>query len=210
VYRNLSVASGAKAHAFKVFGWPNDAKGGNGGWPKDTEVVNNIFVSLEGATALYVDDHGTTQGNTWDHNQYWQPGRRRPLVRWGGRENGPGFWTGDGKTGTYPSKDYPDLEAFRKATGQEAHGIEADPRLPGAAAGEYGRLPLAGCRLPKGSPAYGAGRAAVITEEWLKERRKHLTDTGAENLGIPMDPTPDTEDYWGDPVGPRASIGPQS
>src|SRR5206468_2716812 len=58
VYHNLSVARGKGNNAFKVFGWPNDASGGNGGWPVDTEVFNNLFIALDGATPLYVDDHG--------------------------------------------------------------------------------------------------------------------------------------------------------
>jgi hypothetical protein len=173
----------------------------------DTEVINNIFVALGGAVALYVDDHGTDQGNTWNNNLYWAPGSTRPLVRWGGRDNGPGFWKGDKETGTFPPTDYADLESFRKATGQETNGIAADPKLPQPGSGEYGRLPLSTYRAAADSPAVSAGRASLITEEWLQARRKHLTDTGAEAYGIPMDPDPDTKDYWGEALGTKRSIG---
>ena len=210
VFNNLGVALGEKSNAFKIFGWPNDKKGGNGGWPEDTEIVNNIFIGAEGATTMLVDDYGTQQGNKWDHNLYWQPGAPRPLVRWNGRDSGPGFWTGDRKSGTYPPTDYADLESFRKATGQEAHGIQADPRLTKVPSGEYCRLPLTSYRLPQDSPLLSAGKPQVLTEEWLKERRKHLTNTGAEAMGIPMDPEPDTKDFWGNPLGVRRSIGPQA
>jgi hypothetical protein len=210
VYNNLSVAFGARAHAFKVFGWPNDKKGGNGGWPADTDVVNNLFVAVDGATAMMVDDYATQQGNRWDHNLYWQTGKRRPLVRWNGRDSGPKFWEGDRKWGTYPPTDYADLESFRKATGQEAHGIQANPRLRRLPSGEYCRLPLSSFRLPAKSPAFGKGKSQVITEEWLKERRKYLTDTGAEAMGIPMDPAPEKVDYWGKPLGAKKPIGPQA
>jgi hypothetical protein len=208
VYNNLSVATGKGAHAFKVFGWPNDASGGNGGWPTGTEVFNNIFIARDGATALYVDDFATSQGNAWDHNVYHREGGTGPLVRWGGRENGPKFWDGDGKAGTFPPTDYADLESFRKATGQEAHGLEADPKIAGAGAGAYGRLPLPGAKPAQDSPALGAGRDPGITPEWLAARRKHLTETGAEAWGIPMDPAPDERDYWGEKLGRKPSIGP--
>jgi len=210
VYNNLSVAFGAKAHAFKVFGWPNDPKGGNGGWPADTDVMNNIFLAVDGATAMHVDDYGAKQGNRWDHNIYWQPGKPRPLVRWNGRSSGPNFWKGDRTTGTYPPTDYASLESFSHATGQEVHGSQANPRLSKSPSGEYGRLPLKSYRLPAKSPVFGAGKAQVITERWLKERRQHLTDTGAEAYGIPMDPAPDKVDYWGKPLGARKPIGPQT
>jgi len=209
VYNNLSVAVGPGSYAFKVFGWPNDESGANGGWPVDTEVCNNIFVALKGATAMYVDDHGADQGNHWDYNIYWQEGKPRSLVKWGGRANGPGFWNGDSKTGSFPPKEYADLAVFRGETGQEAHGLEADPKLIRPGSGEYGRLPLKSARLAAGSPAQGAGRKSMLTKEWLAARRKHLTDTGAEAWGIPMDPEPDTRDYWGDALGEKVSIGPQ-
>lgn len=209
VYNNLSIARGKDTYAFKVFGWPNDASGANGGWPVDTEVFNNIFVALDGATPLYVDDHGTDQNNRWDHNLYWKDSKDGPFVRWGGRANGPRFWDGDSKTGSFPPTDYADLESFRKATGQEAHGLHADPKLADASAGGYGRLPLPGARVAKDSPARGAGRGPALTKEWLAERRKHLTDTGAEAYGIPMDPAPDAKDYWGDPLSSKPSLGPQ-
>jgi len=208
VYNNLAIARGKDAKSFRVFGWPNDSSGGNGGWPKDTRVLNNVFLALDGASALYVDDHGTDQGNSWDYNLYFMDGKPRPLARWGGRANGPGFWDGDSKTGSFPAKEYADLESFRKATGQEANGMQADPGLSGLADAEYGRLPLKECRPGKGFPGRGKGKPGVLAPEWLAERRKHLTETGAEKYGIPMDPAPDTKDYWGEELGGAFPIGP--
>jgi hypothetical protein len=50
----------------------------------------------------------------------------------------------------------------------------------------------------------------VLSVEWLAERRKYLTDTGAEEYGIPMQPGKANEDYWGAKLYPeRVSIGVQ-
>jgi hypothetical protein len=215
VHNNLLFGRGKGSNVFTMFGWPNQPDGGkgrDGGWPEDTHFRNNVIVALDGATAMHIDDYGTTQGNTWDHNLYWSSGRRSgvPLIRWGGRKSGPGFWKGDRKTGTFPAKAYATLEAFRKATGQEAHGLEADPRLAGQGPGVYGRLPLKASRFRKDSPALGAGVAVPLDQDWLKERRKFLTETGAEAYGIPMEPAEPEVDYWGQKLDQAAiSIGPQ-
>lgn len=209
VYNNLAVATGGVA-AFKIFGWPNDASGDGGGWPERTEVVNNIFIGLGGSSAMYVDDYGTGQGNVFDYNLVWREGRKAPLIQWGGRENGPDFWTGDGKKGTFPPKKFASLAAFQAATAKSAHSIEADPGVTEPGAGTYGRLPLTTARLKPGSPTLGAGIRVVLSEEWLKGRRAYLTETGAGAYGIPMDPAPDPVDFWGAAPGGPVSIGPQA
>jgi hypothetical protein len=154
-----------------------------------------------------VDDYGTGQGNDFDGNLFWRCGSKAPLIHWGGRSAGPGFWDGDRKTGTFPAKTYASLAAFRKATGLGHGSVEADPKLVAAAMGEYGRLPLDGYAPKKGSPAIGAGVRIELTEAWLKARRAFLVETGAEAWGIPMDPAEATVDYAGVPVGPSPSLG---
>ncbi|MEK7474914.1 MAG: right-handed parallel beta-helix repeat-containing protein [Candidatus Coatesbacteria bacterium] len=207
VYNNVGVAVGKGANAFKVFGWPNDANNDGGGWPENTLVTNNIFIGTEGASAMYVDDLGTGQGNDYDGNLFWRVRSKAPLIHWGGRSSGPGFWQGDRKTGTFPAKTYASLAAFRKATKLGGKSIEADPRLKGAGAGEYGRVPLDGYVPGKGSPVIGAGAKVVIPGEWRKERRAYLSETGAAAWGIPMEPADDPADYAGKLPGNTPSLG---
>lgn len=207
VYNNVSIAWGKGANAFKVFGWPNDENNDGGGWPENTVVTNNIFIATDGASAMYVDDHGTGQGNDYDGNLLWRVDSKAPLIRWGGRSAGPGFWIGDGKKGTFPPKDYGSLEEFRKGTGLGGRSIEADPKLVRPGTGEYGRLPLDGYAPRKGSPAIGAGTKVVLSEEWLRGRRALLTETGAGEWGIPMEPEEVVADYAGNRVGSPPSLG---
>jgi hypothetical protein len=49
----------------------------------------------------------------------------------------------------------------------------------------------------------------VLSDEWQAQRRKYLTETGAETYGIPMVPQPAVKDYWGRKLKPgkRVSIG---
>ncbi len=207
VYNNVGVAIGRNANAFKVFGWPNDANNDGGGWPEDTLVTNNIFIGKDGASAMYVDDHGTEQGNIYDGNLLWRETKSVPLIKWGGRSAGPEFWTGDGKKGTFPPKTYRTLKEFQKATGKGKTSIEADPKLVNAGNGEYGRLPLDGYAPSKTSPAIGAGKRIVLDAGWRAARRRWLTETGAEAWGIPMEPSDDVTDYAGKPVGANPSLG---
>jgi hypothetical protein len=213
VYNNVMLGRGKGAAVIFLFGWPNmadGAKGRDGGWPEDTHFRNNVVVALDGAAAMHIDDYGTRQGNSWDYNLFWKGRSKQALILWGGRKNGPKFWEGDPKTGSFPPKAYAGLKAFQKGTGQEAHGLEADPGFEGAGPGAYGRLPLSSCRLKASSPAKGAGTPMVLDETWLAARRVHLSDTGAEAYGIPMDPDPVDEDYWGEKLDrARASIGAQ-
>jgi len=214
VYNNVGVAVGKGANAFKVFGWPNDAHNDGGGWPENTLVTNNIFIATEGASAMYVDDLGVGQGNDYDGNLLWRVNSKAPLIRWGGRSAGPEFWTGNGKKGTFPPKVYRSLADFRQAEGLGWRSVEADPGLGRAGAGEYGRLPLNGYRLRPGSPAIGAGRRIALSAGWRAARRAFLTETGAEEWGIPMEPAGVRDnsldalrDYAGKRPGSRPSLG---
>jgi len=149
VYGNRAVARGRGRVAMKLDGWPAHPETGlDGGWPADNEIVSNVLVARDGAACLWVDDHATRQRNVFDHNQYDHEGAW-PVVRWGGRENGPKFWE-KSKEGTFPPEDFATLEAFRAATGQEAR----DPRRAGRldAAWLAGR---AQCLTDTGAEAYG-------------------------------------------------------
>lgn len=213
VHNNLAICRRPNGEALGIGGWPEkpwDWYADAGGWPSDTEFTNNLLLGVNGGTGMLVDDYATRQRNRFDHNLYHVAGGA-PLINWGGRQNGPRFWWGDPSPPgtTFPPESYRDLAAFRKATGQEAHGLAADPRLEAPGEGGYGRLPLAAYRLKPGSPALRAGRPVPLEPAWLAARAKYLTKTGAEAWGIPMAPAPATEDYWGRPVDPAMpSIGP--
>jgi hypothetical protein len=211
IYNNLFIASGKTHVAGGVGGWPKNEEGDSGGWPADTEFVNNIFIGRNGATPAWVDDYAATSNrNLFNHNLYQRIGTEGPLIRWGGRRNGPGFWKGENNVDIQAPIDYSSLEAFQKATGQEAHGLGADPKLAGPFPGEYGRLPLSRLRGAADSPAARAGKPVPLSAEWLAARAKYLTDTGAEAWGIPMVPGEVQKDYWGRPLSPKAAppIGP--
>jgi hypothetical protein len=98
----------------------------------------------------------------------------------------------------------------REKSGWEANGLQKNPGLKAVGRGGNGRLPLDEYRMNLGSPANGAGRRVGLSPEWLAERRKFLTDTGAEEYGIPMEPAEAGADYWGDKLDPsKISIGVQ-
>jgi hypothetical protein len=221
VYNNLAIARGTGHVTLSIGGWPekpvdwyNDA----GGWPSDTLFCNNILIGQDGGIPMHVDDYATRQRNIFDHDLFWQvnskallrvPPQAGPLIRWAGRENGPGFWWGDKDTGSFPPDDYRDLAAFRKATGHEVHGLQADPKLPSVGAGWYGRMPLDALKPAAGSPVAKAGRPVEISAEWLAGRAKYLTETGAAAWGIPMAPAVATVDYWDRPIDAATpAIGP--
>jgi hypothetical protein len=89
--------------------------------------------------------------------------------------------------------------------------VQAAPSLRAPGRGGIGRLLLPTYELLADSPAWDAGRRLDYDPAWLAARRAYLTDTGAEAYGIPMEPSPVREDYWGrpfDPVGATA-IGPE-
>ncbi len=211
VYNNVAVAPPYTSAALSVSGWPynpwskSTTGSWSGGWPAHTEFVNNILVAQGKAVPMWIDDYATRQHNVFDHNLFWRLDGKGPIIKWAGREHGKGFWLGT-KEGQIPPDVYQDIEKFRKATGQETHGVHADPRLRDVANGGIGRLPLAAYRLLRDSPARLAGRPVKLSEEWLAARRKYLTDTGAEAYGIPMEPAPDNRDYWGGKLGSAWSV----
>ncbi len=210
VYNNIVVSS-TDAPPLGVGGWPMGESwdGQSGGWASNTDFFNNVVVSLGNSVPLAVAEDSTELGSVFDHNLYWRAGEAGPFATWGGHTDAEKFWQGKGEEGRIPPQEFATLEEFQQATGQEASGLYADPLLPNPGSGGIGRLPLAAYLLPEGSPAVGAGRRVELSEEWLAERRKYLTDTGAEAYGIPMEPGPVRADYWGNALGAsdRPSIG---
>ena len=206
VYNNVAVAGRKGVYALYINGWPFSKKRDSGGWASDTVFVNNIFLGLNGGIPALVDDYATTQNNRFDGNVYWNR-QGGVIIRWGGRMNGPDFWKKNGKKkGSYPPKEYRDLVKFRKDTGQEKNGIQADPRLVAPGEGGYGRLPLPAYRLKSGSPALKTGRRVRITPDWIEGRAKHINGTGAMAYGIPVEPEEASNDYWGNPVEPLRGV----
>ena len=106
----------------------------------------------------------TSQNNTFDFNDYFSTAALR--IDWG-------------------DKEFSDFDAFRKATGQEARGFLADPRLKGLGRGGLGRLPLDAYRLRPGSPCFRTGT-------------EYAQDYG-------------TQDYWGKLLHDltRMNVGPE-
>ncbi len=210
VHNCLAIADGKDRTAIDLSGWPlmKETMQG-GGWPEDSLFLNNIFVGLHGATVCAVDDHAATDGrNRFDGNLYWRdtPGA---LVLWGGRKNGNKWWEGNDKsTDLAPAMPYDSLDAFRRATGHETHGVNTDPAFANPYRGEYVRLPLDSYGPKPGAPVRPTGVPVVLSPEWLAARAKFLADTGAEAYGIPMSPAPATEDFWGHSLGTSPPIGP--
>jgi hypothetical protein len=209
IYNNV-IASASESPALIVGGWPlgESWDGASGGWASNTAFFNNVVVSLGPSVPLEISEDSTKLGNVFDHNLYWRAGPDGPFAKWGGHTDPVKFWEGKGEEGRIPPQEFATFEDFQRATGQEPHGIYADPRLRDLGNGGMGRLPLEAYRVLSGSPAVGAGRTIDLSEEWLAERRKYLTDTGAEAYGIPMEPQPPRHDYWGNPIPPITSIGP--
>lgn len=205
VYNNVIVAPDT---ALEMGGWPYGGDD-SGGWPSDTEVYNNILVSCGDGPPMWIDDHATRQNNVFDHNLFLRLDYPGPIIKWGGRRSSPRFWEGEKEEGTLPPDSYDNLDDFREATGQELHGLHTPPMLhrllPGGK-GEIGQLPLMSYWVRAGSAVIGAGRRVELSEEWLAGRREYLEDTGAEAYGIPMEPQPAREDYWGNELGAGEAI----
>ncbi|HEV8649332.1 MAG TPA: PKD domain-containing protein, partial [Actinomycetes bacterium] len=77
---------------------------------------------------------------------------------------------------TWGSTGYSSLAAFRAATGQEARGIQADPRFVGAGAGDF--------RLGAGSPAVDSADSGVSGQQASDaDGRPRTDDPGVANTG---------------------------
>lgn len=134
-------------------------------YPRGVRSFNNVLLAFKGREALSVPSEATAE-NRFNHDAYFSPDGLK--LAWGG-------------------KTFADLESFSKATGEESHGLAADPRLRAPGRAGLGRLPLEAYRLLESSPCIRAG--ADFT------------------------PAPGTQDYWGMPLtarsaGVRWNIGP--
>jgi len=196
VQNNTVFSQGKGRAAMRVDAWPVEPWSRiGGGVPAGNGVFNNILMAAGGAVPLYVEMSATETGNAFDNNIYWRTGPEGPLIQWAGLSHPPRFWWGE-EGGEQPPIEYKDMQKFREATGQEASGLSADPLLVNPGEGGWGRRPLQAYTLRPDTPAKLRGRQAVLTPEWLAERRKLLENTGAEKYGIPMDPVPVDHDYW--------------
>jgi hypothetical protein len=108
------------------------------GYPSNVRVFNNIVIAAEGRAVLRVVPEAASQNNSLDYNDYYAASGLRMI--WG-------------------DQTYEDIAALRKATGLEAHGLSADPRLQAAGAAGTGRLPMKAYRLGPDSPCLHAGTA---------------------------------------------------
>ncbi len=131
VYNNVFFFKGSEAGAAIHFRGDKEA-----GYPSNVRVFNNIAIAGEGRAVLRVAPEAVTQNNEFDFNNYFSTSRLRMI--WG-------------------EKEITEFDAFRKASGQEAHGLVTDPRLKGAGKAGLGRLPLEEYRLLPDSPNLKAG-----------------------------------------------------
>jgi hypothetical protein len=77
---------------------------------------------------------------------------------------------------TWKTTGYRSLAAFRAATGQEARGIQAEPRFVGAGAGDF--------RLGAGSPAVDSANSGVSGQQATDaDGRPRTDDPGVANTG---------------------------
>jgi hypothetical protein len=200
VYNNVVIAHNTdwsvrdQGHAaLDVFGW--EPSEWYGGWPARNEFLNNILIGLNGALTLWGDEDVPKLNNVFDNNIHWRVDGDGPWIKWGGR------WLKE-------PVPYSKLSEFSSATGQEAHGLQADPAMTNAFRSGSGRRPLEEFLLAPESPARRAGRNMELSEEWLAARRALLHDTGADAFGINMDPKPADQDFWGNRLqGESRSIG---
>jgi len=211
VYNNLIATSRTGTKAAGVEGWTmNPPKSGaDGGWPADSDYLNNIFLTMADSIPLVVSEYSVLQRNRFDGNLYFRGDGKGSLVEWGGFHRPLRFGKGEAVKEEPPAL-YASVAEFSSATGEEKNGVQGDPGLPEIFRGEYGRLPLSSLRLPANSPAARAVDRVVLSKEWLAARAKYLEDTGGGKWGIPMEPGPVTQDYWGQPIpaAGKVSIGP--
>jgi parallel beta helix pectate lyase-like protein len=159
VYNNLFYFRGAETGAAIHFrGSKEDA------YPSNVRVFNNIVIAAEGRAALRVAPEVVSQNNTFDFNDYFSPSGLRMI--WG-------------------EQTHLMLSEFRKATGTETSGLEADPHLQSPGAATTGRLPMQAYRLLPDSPCRRAGSA------------------DEKDFG--------SQDYWGKPIAElkKLNIGPE-
>ena len=144
------------------------------------KVYNNVVYTTGGAVRL-ISEERDNSGLALDYNDYWANGNATTLFVWNG---GVPQYTEGGAT-TYPS-----FAAFRAGTGQEAHGLFANPLLmtPGVmpTLTPTTLTSLSGYQLQASSPVPDAG----VT---------------LPSVGI----SPGTRDFYGDtiPAGTGYSMG---
>jgi hypothetical protein len=119
----------------------------------DSQILNNVVVA--NAQAIMIANPFTENaGNRVDGNDWWVAGAPPSAATW------------EWKTVTYHS-----FAAYRRATGNDAHSLFADPRLG------------AGGRLGAGSPAIDAGLdtplAGPLDLYRAPRRQGHAIDIGA-------------------------------
>ena len=157
VYNNIFFFRGNEAGAAIHFRGDKEA-----GYPSNVRVFNNIVLAEDGRALLRMAPEAAEQNNSLDYNDYFSLSGLRLL--WGERE-------------------FADFDAFRKATGQEAYGFVADPRLREAGKGGVGRLPLDAYRLLPDSPCLHAGTEYSADSGTLDYWGKSLVDLLRLNIG---------------------------
>jgi hypothetical protein len=131
VYNNLFYFRGAMTGAAILLRGSKED-----GYPSSLRVFNNLVIAEEGRAVLRVEPEAAPQNNTLDFNDYFSSASLKMV--WG-------------------DQTYRDFAGFRAATGMEAHGLAANPRLKAAGAAATGRLPMEAYRLLADSPCRGAG-----------------------------------------------------
>jgi parallel beta-helix repeat protein len=185
IYRNGdhgiddSKAPGARIIANTVY--KNSTAGINvEGSSTGATIANNISVdngidSLRSRGNILVDSHSTA-GTTMDFN----------LV----------YLTTPDKLLVWNSSSYSTLAAFRSATGQEAHGIQADPKWVDALRGDF--------HLRAGSPAIDAANSAASGQPSLDVKSQgRVDDPASPNTGIGPRTYDDRGAFEFQPVGAR-------
>jgi hypothetical protein len=138
---------------------------------------------------------GINASVTMDYNLYWYTGTGTPTFIWGTKNNA-GF------------------AAFQSASGQEAHGIYADPKLTNPTYHGNG-FPISAYNLQAGSPAidHGANLAALgyVTSMGSRDFFGNAIpggtgyDIGAYESSGSAAPTPTFQPPTNTPVGPTAT-----
>ncbi len=122
----------------------------------NTNIYNNILYAAS-PYLVYVKDF--VSSTRMDYNLYWYTGSGDPVFFWGG-------------------KTYIGFSAFKTGSGQEAHGIYADPLLNSPTYHDVG-FPTTQFTLQSGSPAINAG---------------------ADLVALGLVPSMGTRDFFGNPI----------